>query len=202
MQFVPGLRSKVLDSRTPALHRLGIRHRRADARQLAGTLCPNPVLADGRRLDSILGDGFALITARRPTTRCTSTPKSAAPLSISPPPAVNSPTGFAAAARRRRSSDPTARSCARAATCARSATSCRPSGPRRDPIECLRCLAVFPGHLRRGWGRRSARLDDRLAEAFDRLERVRQAVTGQAPPAPTSHQRPQAFPHPRDRRRR
>jgi 3-(3-hydroxy-phenyl)propionate hydroxylase len=62
MKFVPGLRSKVIDSRTPALHRSAFVHRRRVRRQLAGTLCPNPVLADGRRLDGVLGDGFALIT--------------------------------------------------------------------------------------------------------------------------------------------
>ena len=66
MKFVPGLRSKVIDSRTPALHRSAFVHRRHARRQLAGTLCPNPVLADGRRLDSVLGDGFALITAVPP----------------------------------------------------------------------------------------------------------------------------------------
>jgi 3-(3-hydroxy-phenyl)propionate hydroxylase len=35
-------------------------------RQLAGTLCPNPVLVGGERLDAVLGNGFALITTRRP----------------------------------------------------------------------------------------------------------------------------------------
>ena len=35
-------------------------------RQLAGTLCPNPVLDSGERLDTVLGDGFAVITTRRP----------------------------------------------------------------------------------------------------------------------------------------
>jgi 3-(3-hydroxy-phenyl)propionate hydroxylase len=33
-------------------------------RQLAGTLCPNPRLRDGQRLDDVLGSGFALITTR------------------------------------------------------------------------------------------------------------------------------------------
>jgi 3-(3-hydroxy-phenyl)propionate hydroxylase len=35
-------------------------------RQLAGTLCPNPQLLDGQRLDDVLGSGFSLITTRRP----------------------------------------------------------------------------------------------------------------------------------------
>jgi 3-(3-hydroxy-phenyl)propionate hydroxylase len=66
MKFAPGLRRKVIDSRTPALHPSAFVHRRRVRRQLAGTLCPNPVLADGRRLDSVLGDGFALITTVPP----------------------------------------------------------------------------------------------------------------------------------------
>jgi 3-(3-hydroxy-phenyl)propionate hydroxylase len=67
-QLIPGLRSKILDSRTPALHRSAVSHRSRGPRQLAGTLCPNPVLSDGRRLDSVLGNGFALITTRAPNT--------------------------------------------------------------------------------------------------------------------------------------
>jgi 3-(3-hydroxy-phenyl)propionate hydroxylase len=67
MKFVPGLRKKVIDSRTPALHRSAFVNRARVPRQLAGTLCPNPVLANRRRLDSILGDGFALITTVAPT---------------------------------------------------------------------------------------------------------------------------------------
>jgi 3-(3-hydroxy-phenyl)propionate hydroxylase len=63
-QLIPGLRSKILDSRTPALHRSALSHRSRGPRQLAAALCPNPVLADGRRLDSVLGNGFALITSR------------------------------------------------------------------------------------------------------------------------------------------
>ena len=35
-------------------------------RQLAGTLCPNSVLAGGERLDTVLGRGFAVITTGRP----------------------------------------------------------------------------------------------------------------------------------------
>ena len=35
-------------------------------RQLAGTLCPNSVLPGGERLDTVLGNGFAVITIRRP----------------------------------------------------------------------------------------------------------------------------------------
>jgi 3-(3-hydroxy-phenyl)propionate hydroxylase len=58
MRVIPGLRTKVLDSETPALRRSALVHRS----RLAGMLCPNPVLQDGRRLDAILGTGFALIS--------------------------------------------------------------------------------------------------------------------------------------------
>jgi len=67
IRFVPGLRNKLTESRTPALCGSAFVHRGRTARRLAGTLCPNPVLVDGRRLDSVLGDGFALVTTAAPT---------------------------------------------------------------------------------------------------------------------------------------
>ena len=66
MGYIPGLRDKVVDSRTPALHRSALIHRSRVRRQLAGTLCPNPVLSTGQRLDEKLGRGFALISAVPP----------------------------------------------------------------------------------------------------------------------------------------
>jgi 3-(3-hydroxy-phenyl)propionate hydroxylase len=66
MHRVPGLRDKIIDSRTPALRRSALVRSRF-APQLAGTLCPNPVLADGRRLDEKFGNRFALITMRTPS---------------------------------------------------------------------------------------------------------------------------------------
>ena len=67
MHCSPGLRDKVIDSRhTGVAPRLRWFTDRARRRQLAGTLCPNPVLADGRRLDGVLGNGFALITTVPP----------------------------------------------------------------------------------------------------------------------------------------
>ena len=62
MHHIPGLRDKVVDSRTPALRRSALIHR-SRRQRLTGKLCPNPVLADGRRLDESLGIGFALISA-------------------------------------------------------------------------------------------------------------------------------------------
>ncbi|MGB3356161.1 MAG: 3-(3-hydroxyphenyl)propionate hydroxylase, partial [Mycobacterium sp.] len=61
--LLPGVRHRVVDSTTPALHRSALVHRRRGPRSLTGTLCPNPVLPDGRRLDDALGLGFAVVTA-------------------------------------------------------------------------------------------------------------------------------------------
>ena len=63
IRHIPGLRDKVVDSATPALRRSALVHRSPRQRKLAGKLCPNPVLSDGRRLDEHLGAGFALISA-------------------------------------------------------------------------------------------------------------------------------------------
>jgi 3-(3-hydroxy-phenyl)propionate hydroxylase len=66
-QVIPGLRTKIIDSRTPALHRSPYVDRPHMPQQLAGTLCPNAMAPNGRRLDSILGDRFALITTAPPS---------------------------------------------------------------------------------------------------------------------------------------
>jgi 2-polyprenyl-6-methoxyphenol hydroxylase-like FAD-dependent oxidoreductase len=62
LPLVPGLRDKVVDSTTPALHSSALVRKARRPRQLAGTLCPNPLLPEGHRLDDILGTGFAMIT--------------------------------------------------------------------------------------------------------------------------------------------
>jgi 3-(3-hydroxy-phenyl)propionate hydroxylase len=66
MRHIPGLRDKVVDSTTPALRHSALVNRTRGGRHLAGTLCPNPKRADGRRLDEVLGNRFALITTRPP----------------------------------------------------------------------------------------------------------------------------------------
>jgi 3-(3-hydroxy-phenyl)propionate hydroxylase len=63
LHHIPGLRDKVVDSRTPALHRSAMVRRARRRGSLTGTLCPNPVLSEGRRLDDSVGNGFALISA-------------------------------------------------------------------------------------------------------------------------------------------
>jgi 3-(3-hydroxy-phenyl)propionate hydroxylase len=65
-RFIPGMRDKILDSETPALHRSALVVKTRAPRQLAGTLCPNPLLAGGRRLDDVIVDGFAFITTTVP----------------------------------------------------------------------------------------------------------------------------------------
>jgi 3-(3-hydroxy-phenyl)propionate hydroxylase len=66
MHLIPGLRKKIIDGTTPTLHRSAFVIKSRAPRQLAGTLCPNPVLTDGQRLDMIFGNRFALVTTTRP----------------------------------------------------------------------------------------------------------------------------------------
>lgn len=67
MHFVPGMRGKVVGSRTPALHRSSFVRAGHVPGRLTGTLCPNSVCPDGHRLDDLLGNGFSVITATSPT---------------------------------------------------------------------------------------------------------------------------------------
>ncbi|GBG39207.1 bifunctional 3-(3-hydroxy-phenyl)propionate/3-hydroxycinnamic acid hydroxylase MhpA [Mycobacterium montefiorense] len=66
LRLIPGLRDKVVDSTTPALPSSALVYASCRLGCLAGTLCPNPLLHDGQRLDDVLGAGFALITTRSP----------------------------------------------------------------------------------------------------------------------------------------
>ena len=67
MHLLPGLRAKVLASETPALHRSALVRKGLEPGRLAGRLCPNPVIAQGDRLDDVLGNGFAILTTGTPT---------------------------------------------------------------------------------------------------------------------------------------
>jgi 3-(3-hydroxy-phenyl)propionate hydroxylase len=67
LHLLPGLRDRILDGETPALHRSALVHRSRAPRELAGTLCPNPAVTDGTRLDDVLGTGFAIISAAVPS---------------------------------------------------------------------------------------------------------------------------------------
>jgi len=63
LHLIPGVREKIVDSTTPALHSSALVQKSRGRRQLAGQLCPNPVLVDGKRLDEVVGARFARITA-------------------------------------------------------------------------------------------------------------------------------------------
>src|SRR5689334_8467114 len=67
LRFIPGMRRRIVDSTTPALHSTALAGKSQLPRRLGGRLRPNPLLRDGRRLDDVLGAGFALITMVRPT---------------------------------------------------------------------------------------------------------------------------------------
>lgn len=58
------MRAKMVNG-TPALRRSALVIKGRGQWQLAGTLCPNPVLDGGERLDAVFGNGFALVTTAR-----------------------------------------------------------------------------------------------------------------------------------------
>ncbi len=64
LHLIPGVRKKIVDSATPPLHssELVVKIIRT-RRQLAGRLCPNPVVTAGKRLDEVVGARFALVTS-------------------------------------------------------------------------------------------------------------------------------------------
>jgi 3-(3-hydroxy-phenyl)propionate hydroxylase len=66
LHLLPGMRDKIVDSTTPTLRRSDMVQRPRRPRRLAGSLCPNPLLSNGTRLDASLGDGFALVTDATP----------------------------------------------------------------------------------------------------------------------------------------
>ena len=61
LHLIPGMRTRIVNSRTPALRRSALVVKSHRPRQLAGALCPNPVLPQGVRLDTVLGNGFGVI---------------------------------------------------------------------------------------------------------------------------------------------
>jgi 3-(3-hydroxy-phenyl)propionate hydroxylase len=62
LHLIPGVRKKIVDSATPALHSSEL-VKSSGRRRLAGRLCPNPVLAEGKRLDDVVGARFAVVTS-------------------------------------------------------------------------------------------------------------------------------------------
>jgi len=62
LRLVPGVSRLVLSSETPALRGGELVVRPRLRRSLAGRLCPNAVLEDGRRFDDVAGARFAVVT--------------------------------------------------------------------------------------------------------------------------------------------
>lgn len=62
VHLIPGARALITNNRTPALRSSALVHKGFSGRLRAGKLCPNAILPGEVRLDSILGDGFALVT--------------------------------------------------------------------------------------------------------------------------------------------
>ena len=69
LHFIPGMRARMVNSRTPNLCSSAFVAKSPWPGQLGGTLCPNPLLANGERLDSLLRNGFALVTTKPLDTR-------------------------------------------------------------------------------------------------------------------------------------
>ena len=63
LHLIPGMRDKVVDSTTPALHSSALVIKHGGRRGLAGRLCPNPVLAKDKRFDEVVGPRFAVVTS-------------------------------------------------------------------------------------------------------------------------------------------
>jgi 3-(3-hydroxy-phenyl)propionate hydroxylase len=63
LHLIPGVTEKIVDSTTPALHGSELVVKSPGPHQLAGRLCPNTILFDGKRLDALVGARFALITS-------------------------------------------------------------------------------------------------------------------------------------------
>ena len=67
LHLVPGVKQLVLDSQTPPLRRTDLVHRPPLRRSLAGKLCPNTALDDGRRFDDVAAGRFAVVTTTAPS---------------------------------------------------------------------------------------------------------------------------------------
>lgn len=67
LAVTPALSGHVLDSETPALRRSNLIAQPRLRRTLAGRLCPNAVLGDGRRFDDVASGRFAVVTAIPPS---------------------------------------------------------------------------------------------------------------------------------------
>lgn len=64
---IPALGAKITDGVTPALRTSDFVHRSRLRGDLAGTLCPNPILDENLRLDDVIPDRFVVVTSIEPT---------------------------------------------------------------------------------------------------------------------------------------
>lgn len=64
LRLIPGMRNRVVDSRTPPLHRSALVRKTFLPHRLAGTLSPNALVEEGLRLGTVIGNRFALVTSR------------------------------------------------------------------------------------------------------------------------------------------
>jgi 3-(3-hydroxy-phenyl)propionate hydroxylase len=60
---LPGTRTSAADGVAPGLRKSSLVVKSRVPGQLAGTLCPNPVLRDGLHLDQVVGNRFAVVTS-------------------------------------------------------------------------------------------------------------------------------------------
>jgi 3-(3-hydroxy-phenyl)propionate hydroxylase len=67
LNWIPGVRERVLDSETPPLHASALVQCGRLRRSLAGRMCPNAVLDDGSRLDDASHLGFLVVTTVQPS---------------------------------------------------------------------------------------------------------------------------------------
>ena len=63
LHLIPGVRTRLVNSSTSPLRRSALIVKSWRLHGLAGSLCPNPVMGNEVRLDTLLGNGFGLITA-------------------------------------------------------------------------------------------------------------------------------------------
>ncbi|TMR99755.1 bifunctional 3-(3-hydroxy-phenyl)propionate/3-hydroxycinnamic acid hydroxylase [Nonomuraea basaltis] len=68
LHLMPGFKQRILSSQTPALRRSGLVVRPRLRRTLAGRLCPNAILDDGKRFDDVAAGRFAIVTFTEPST--------------------------------------------------------------------------------------------------------------------------------------
>lgn len=63
LRLIPGIRKSIAASATPPLHSSELVLRSPWRPGLAGSLCPNPILLDGKRFDEVVGRRFAVVSS-------------------------------------------------------------------------------------------------------------------------------------------